>query len=124
VATCSPGSGAVGSDSIFRLLPRETRSAIKRMMFVEPDARCTLSDLLHGRGHGGGLVCRCGGKECGGGLNTPPNEQDHEVDADEVDDGDEWLRNIVPCSQQDGRPTCGHSHIKVMAEEKLKRRFF
>ena len=40
-------SGA--ADSIFRLLPRETRSALSRMMAVEPSMRCTLGDLLRGR---------------------------------------------------------------------------
>ncbi len=40
-------SGA--ADSIFRLLPRETRSALSRMMAVEPTLRCTLGDLLRGR---------------------------------------------------------------------------
>ncbi|SPO21304.1 related to HRK1 - Protein kinase with a role in ion homeostasis [Ustilago trichophora] len=40
-------SGA--ADSIFRLLPRETRSALSRMMAVEPSLRCTLGDLLRGR---------------------------------------------------------------------------
>ncbi|KAE8230314.1 hypothetical protein CF326_g4691 [Tilletia indica] len=40
-------SGA--ADSIFRLLPRETRSALSRMMAVEPSMRCTFGDLLRGR---------------------------------------------------------------------------
>lgn len=40
-------SGA--ADSIFRLLPREARSALSRMMAVEPSMRCTLGDLLRGR---------------------------------------------------------------------------
>ncbi|EPQ29113.1 uncharacterized protein PFL1_03401 [Pseudozyma flocculosa PF-1] len=40
-------SGA--ADSIFRLLPRETRSALSRMMAVEPSMRCTLGELLRGR---------------------------------------------------------------------------
>ncbi|PWN51978.1 Pkinase-domain-containing protein [Violaceomyces palustris] len=40
-------SGA--ADSIFRLLPRETRSALSRMMAIEPSMRCTLGDLLRGR---------------------------------------------------------------------------
>ncbi|KAG8690115.1 serine/threonine protein kinase, partial [Ceratobasidium sp. 395] len=43
-ATFSAG----GPDSIFRLLPRETRSAIRRMMFIEPSARCTIGGVLHG----------------------------------------------------------------------------
>lgn len=45
VATYTSGA----ADSIFRLLPRETRSALSRMMAVEPALRCTLGDLLRGR---------------------------------------------------------------------------
>lgn len=45
-------SGA--ADSIFRLLPRETRSALTRMMAVEPSLRCTLGDLLRGKRHSEG----------------------------------------------------------------------
>ncbi|KAJ7582886.1 kinase-like domain-containing protein [Mycena floridula] len=48
-----------GAESIFRLLPRETRSALRRMLHVEPKGRCTLSDLLEGRGRGGRLLCGC-----------------------------------------------------------------
>ncbi len=48
-----------GSESIFRLLPRETRPALRRMLFVEPASRCTLTDLLKGRGKTSGLLCGC-----------------------------------------------------------------
>jgi len=110
-----------GADSIFRLLPRESRNAIRRMMFIEPSARCTLSDLLHGTGKSSGLVCGCGGVECGGGLNTPPNED--VTEGEEGDDGDEWLKNIRVCSSEQGQ--AGHSHTMAMAEEKQhKRKFF
>lgn len=115
------------TDSIFRLLPRESRNAIRRMMYIEPGGRCTLSDLLHGHGKGGGLVCRCGGAECGGGLNTPPDDDEHYYAGDE-DDGlqgpDEWLCNIVCCSHP-GADRKHHSHIQVMTDEKAtKKRFF
>ena len=36
------------ADSIFRLLPRETRSCLTRMLTIEPSIRCTLADLLRG----------------------------------------------------------------------------
>ncbi|KAJ3866454.1 other/HAL protein kinase [Lentinula novae-zelandiae] len=48
-----------GAESIFRLLPRETRPALRRMLHVEPGARCTLTDLLKGRGKHGNLLCGC-----------------------------------------------------------------
>ena len=117
------GSGA-GADSIFRLLPRESRSAIRRMMYVEPESRCTLSDLLRGRGKPDGLVCQCRGRECGGGLNTPPGEEHVCVDEGEKDEGDEWLRGIEACSAVKGS-TPTHTHIKVVVDDKPhKKRFF
>ncbi|KAF9069899.1 hypothetical protein BDP27DRAFT_663925 [Rhodocollybia butyracea] len=48
-----------GAESIFRLLPRETRPALRRMLHVEPSARCTLTDLLKGRGKHSNLLCGC-----------------------------------------------------------------
>ncbi|RXW23823.1 hypothetical protein EST38_g1989 [Candolleomyces aberdarensis] len=48
-----------GAETIFRLLPREARPALRRMLHVEPTARCTLTDLLKGRGKTSGLLCGC-----------------------------------------------------------------
>ena len=119
VATYTGG----GADSIFRLLPRESRAAVRRMMFIEPRARCTLSDLLRGKGKPSGLVCQCGGDKCGGGLNTPPGEAEADEWADEADEGDEWLRSIETCSTAGAPPK--HTHIKVVVDEKQhKKRFF
>ncbi|KAG8861148.1 serine/threonine protein kinase [Tulasnella sp. 330] len=121
--------GVAGPESIFRLLPRETRSAIRRMMFIEPSARCTISDLLSGTGKKGGLMCRCGGKECGGGLNTPPSEPKEDEDEDEddgecdTDDGDVWLKSIIPCSHG-GQSSPVHTHIKVAVDEKAAKKRF
>jgi len=112
-----------GAESIFRLLPRETRPALRRMLFVEPTARCTLTDLLKGRGKTSGLLCGCQGRGSNG-VDTPPGGfcEDHDCDPDEEDDGDEWLKSIVPCA--DGVPA-KHVHIKVATDEKQhKRRFF
>ncbi|KAF7984030.1 hypothetical protein HWV62_17543 [Athelia sp. TMB] len=120
-AATSHGGGA---ESIFRLLPRETRPALRRMLFVEPTARCTLTDLLKGRGKTSGLLCGCHGHGGQNGSVTPPESYcaDHDCDPDEEDDGDEWLKSIVPCSD-DHKPT--HVHIKPVIEEKAsKRRFF
>ena len=114
------------SESIFRLLPRETRECIKHMMHIEPTGRCTLSDLLVGTGKAGGLVCKCGGLECGGEMN---NHRDDTADgvgecgavAGE-DDGDQWLKDIVTCARTDCKPS--HTHIRIALEETKTKRFF
>jgi serine/threonine protein kinase len=102
------------SESIFRLLPRETRNALKKMMHVEPTGRCTLSDLLVGTGKSKGLVCKCGGDICGGDLNKHKDCDPVE----EEDDGDDWVKAIVPCSVAGSTPD--HYHTKPQLEEKKK----
>lgn len=106
-----------GAESIFRLLPREARPAIQRMMFVEPSARCTLTDLLKGKGRSGDLLCGCNSHD-----KNSPRCADHDNEPEEEDDGDAWLQSIVTCgSGCDPR----HSHIKVTVDEKSqKKRFF
>lgn len=106
-----------GAESIFRLLPRETRPALRRMLFVEPSARCTLTDLLKGRGKGSRLLCGCEPSLCG--------EVDC-VDHDgEEDEGDEWLKSIQSCSDLKRGERAAHVHVKVTVNEKQgKRRFF
>ena len=127
-ASVATHNGCLGStDSIFLLLPRETRPAIRRMLFVEPEARCTLTDLLKGRGKTSGLLCGChrhSGDPSSHGIDTLPGVcQDHDLSADEEDDGDAWLKGIMPCSTPEVKPE--HMHIKVTVEEKAnKRRFF
>lgn len=114
-----------GAESIFRLLPRETRPALRRMLFVEPTARCTLTDLLKGKGKTSGILCGCHKASGNSGVDTPPGGhcEDHDCDPEEEDDGDEWLKSIVPCSHEGVTPN--HMHIKVAIEEaKGKRRFF
>lgn len=116
-----------GSESIFRLLPRETRPALRRMLFVEPSLRCTLTDLLKGRGKTSGLLCGCSKDKLGvdaAGSHRSGYCVDHDdCDPDEEDDGDEWLKSIVPCSRPGVVP--GHLHIKVAVDEKQgKRKFF
>ena len=122
---------AGGSESIFRLLPREARPALRRMLFVEPTLRCTLTDLLKGRGKTSGLLCGCQTDKSAGanGNAASPSSSfsvghcvDHD-DCDEEDDGDEWLKSIEPCSQPGTVPK--HVHIKAAVEEKQgKRKFF
>jgi len=123
-----------GAESILRLLPRETRSALRRMLYIDPSRRATLGELLRGRGKPSGLVCRCGGKECGGRLNNSPGHS--EPTEDDEDDGEEWLSTIRPCSYakiaaienihcDDCEPSPAHTHTKVAVAEKAhKKRFF
>jgi hypothetical protein len=121
VTTFSSG----GAESIFRLLPRESRPALRRMLFVEPSARCTLTDLLKGKGKSSGLLCGCHAVPGNSGVNTPPGGHcvDHDCSPEDEDEGDEWLKSIRPCSAPDHIPD--HVHIKVAVEEgKHKRRFF
>ena len=111
-----------GAESIFRLLPRETRPALRRMLYVEPSGRCTLTDLLKGRGKASGLLCGCHNY---GGVNTPPGKtcEDHDCDPEDEDEGDDWLKNLGVCSHKGVSPT--HVHIKVAVDEKPhKKRFF
>ncbi|KAJ7273626.1 hypothetical protein B0H12DRAFT_1228459 [Mycena haematopus] len=115
-----------GAESIFRLLPRETRPALRRMLYLEPSARCTLTDLLKGRGKSSSLLCGCHIHADGTtGVDSPEGEPcaDHDCDPEEEDDGDEWLKSIEPCSREGVVPK--HMHIKVtVAEKQGKRRFF
>ncbi|GAA5855208.1 hypothetical protein JCM8547_008985 [Rhodosporidiobolus lusitaniae] len=79
-------SGA--ADSIFRLLPRETRSCLTRMLTIEPTIRCTLADLLRG----------------GEGDDVNPGRKD------------EWLPTISPCIYWKGMPANladRHEHTKI-----------
>ena len=107
-----------GAESIFRLLPREARPALQRMMFVEPSARCTLTDLLYGKGRSNDLLCGCNSHD-----KNSPKCTDHDHAPEEEDDGDEWLKSIVTCAP--GRPG-PHTHINVHVEDNKspKKRLF
>jgi serine/threonine protein kinase len=106
-----------GAESIFRLLPRETRPAIQRMMFVEPSARCTLTDLLRGKGRSGDLLCGCNSHD-----KDSPRCVDHEQDPEDADNGDAWLKSIETCG---GDEPCKHAHVRVAVDDKSpKKRFF
>jgi serine/threonine protein kinase len=111
-----------GAESIFRLLPRESRSAIMRMLAVEPTIRCTLSDLLKGRGHDD-QMCPCGSADCGGNISVPPAELTG-VSLDEEDKGDEWIQNIECCSHLKNGQKANHSHITVAEEKPMKKKLF
>ena len=90
------------------------------MMYIEPSARCTLTDLLKGKGKSGDLLCGCNSHDKDG-----PRCQDHMDDAEDEDEGDDWLRSIKPCSELAEGKMSQHSHIKVAVDEKAhKKRFF
>jgi serine/threonine protein kinase len=103
-----------GAESIFRLLPREARPAIRRMLFVEPAGRCTLSDLLKGRGKRSDFLCGCAAarERAKRGDDTADTTTciDHSWAPEEEDDGDEWMKDIAPCSA-DASPR--HEHIRL-----------
>jgi hypothetical protein len=98
------------------------------MLFIEPTGRCTLTDLLKGRGKTSNLLCGC---RMGGDISEEEDDAytaghcvDHD-DHDEADedDGDEWLKGIEACSIPGVVPL--HVHIKVAVDEKQgKKRFF
>lgn len=117
VATFNAG----GADSIFRLLPRECRPALSRMLAVEPSLRVTLSELLRGGKERDGLHCECGANDCG---HTPEQHKQYNETHD-VYDGDEWLQNITCCSHPNAN-IYHHDHIKVQSEEQasLKKKLF
>lgn len=82
------------ADSIFRLLPRETRNCLTRMMTVDPKIRCSFADLLRG------------------------GEKGFE-DEDEID---HWLAGIKPCvgfgshRKKETDPDW-HTHNLIQSEE-------
>lgn len=120
VATYTSGA----ADSIFRLLPRETRSALSRMMAVEPNLRCTLGDLLRGRRFSDidsplartPVMSRSNSSDALNLLNDPAHANDAGLSSlnrnnaavntagmpaefeDDDDNGDEWLRSIRTCA--------------------------
>ena len=119
------GSAAI----VFRLLPRETRACIKRMMHIEPTGRCTLSDLLVGTGKVDVLMCKRGGVLCGGEVNKHRDEAAGAADGadgcggiEEEDDGDEWLKAVPTCARTECEPD--HTHVKIPLEETKAKRFF
>jgi hypothetical protein len=90
------------------------------MLAVEPSIRCTLSDLLYGHGYDD-QMCSCGAADCSGGVCYIPQAitgVDHKDD-----DGDHWIQNIECCSHNPGKPV-NHKHIKVVQEEKPKKKLF
>lgn len=137
-------SGA--ADSIFRLLPRETRSALSRMMAVEPSLRCTLGDLLRGRRFSDAdspltrtpVMSRTNSRDGLSGLGSHGGAAQDPVLAtlnrklpaefeDDDDEGDQWLRSITSCAtlHVEGRlQAADHPHVKLQTEEAKKKHGF
>ncbi|UZJ51088.1 hypothetical protein CBS101457_000408 [Exobasidium rhododendri] len=143
-------SGA--ADSIFRLLPRETRSALSRMMAVEPSLRCTLGDLLRGRRFSetdspltrtpvmsrtnsiDGLDKLTSQSAAKSGVTMPSHIHEgdsglhslnHSEFEDDDDTGDDWLKGIKTCAHivSDGKgQKSDHPHVKVVSSEEAKRK--
>ncbi|KAJ3720567.1 kinase-like domain-containing protein [Lentinula raphanica] len=141
----STGPGAQ-SQSLFLLLPQETRPTLKRMLHLDPSTRCTLTDLLRGRGKHDNLLCGCpgsgtdgggGGRELGQNTGSSVDGDEavnstsstagtrlstvhqpdcvyHDCEPGEEDDGDPWVRSIVPCSAPGVKPD--HEHVKVESD--------
>ncbi|KAH0827067.1 Pkinase-domain-containing protein [Lanmaoa asiatica] len=113
-------------NSVFRLLPRETRPALRRMLCFDPKARTTMGQLLWGRSGGDGIIALEEGEKCGCEKDPESEEDDHDDrDSDEGYDedlGDPWVRDIDACTEREV-PT--HVHVRIPADEKTnKKRFF
>lgn len=122
-------------NSVFRLLPRETRPALRRMLCFDPKARTTMGQLLWGRGGGDGIIALEEGEKCG--CERDPGSEDNDSDGDEDDHnddgqdsdeeydedlGDAWVGDIDTCTEKTV-PT--HVHVRIPADEKSsKKRFF
>ncbi|KAF8136721.1 Pkinase-domain-containing protein [Boletus edulis] len=117
-------------NSVFRLLPRETRSALRRMLCFDPKARTTMGQLLWGRCGGDGIIALEEGEKCGCERHRE-TEQGHDSDQDDNDQdsdeeydedlGDSWIRDIETCTGQHA-PT--HVHVRIPSDEKTSKRLF
>ncbi|KAF8350785.1 hypothetical protein F5887DRAFT_317589 [Amanita rubescens] len=89
------------------------------MLFVEPSGRCTLSDLLKGKGKMSDLLCGCAAARARTKPGNVPDTSgcaDHNWDPEEEDDGDEWLKSIGTCSV----PSQLRQHINISKSKSKK----
>jgi len=98
-------------------------------MHLDPAQRCTLTDLLKGRGKHPDLLCGCRSEANSiKGVDTPPSFECEDHKLGEEDDGDDWLKSIYYCSKDPNPPPIPgqyHEHTKIMVDEKQhKKRFF
>ncbi|KIN95112.1 hypothetical protein M404DRAFT_332298 [Pisolithus tinctorius Marx 270] len=130
-------------NSIFRLLPRETRPALRRMLCFDPRARATMGELLFGRKHAPGVFALDEGDKCY--CEEDSESSDHEEDSSAVEDDeaandeteedlddsdpedeesdeyDSWIRSIEVCTC-DGPPK--HVHVRIADEKAGRKKFF
>ncbi|OJA14850.1 hypothetical protein AZE42_00793 [Rhizopogon vesiculosus] len=110
-------------NSIFRLLPRETRPALRRMLCVDPAMRTTMGELLWGRRGSGAIVALAEGEECVCEVESE-EEEDQEGNEDDEwpeddEDGDEWVRSIETCTESGGpkhRPEGSLEGVALLAD--------
>lgn len=127
-------------NSIFRLLPREARPALRRMLCFDPRARTTMGELLFGKKRVPGVFALDEGDKCwceedsesssdeedrsvveGDETTSDDTEEDvddSEPEDEELDEGDSWIQSIEVCTG-DGPPK--HMHVKI-ADEKVGRK--
>ncbi|KAL4077039.1 hypothetical protein V8B97DRAFT_2021678 [Scleroderma yunnanense] len=139
-------------NSIFRLLPREARPALRRMLCFDPRARTTMGELLYGRKGMPGVVALDEGEQCyctseeesdvngeatsgeddtdsgaDGGIGEEDAAEDADCDSDredtEGDEGDPWVHSIDVCSCR-GDESQKHVHVKIADEKAGRRRLF
>ena len=114
-------------NSIFRLLPRETRPALRRMLCVDPAMRTTMGALLWGRRGSNAIVALADGEECACENGEFESEEEQQYDEDDEwpeddEDGDEWARSIETCTES-GTPK--HVHVRIQSEAKgFRKKFF
>ncbi|TIA93167.1 hypothetical protein E3P99_00303 [Wallemia hederae] len=92
-----------GTDSIFRLLPRESRDCLRRMICPEPKRRSTLNELLRG---GEEVLLATDGLDLYGDLSRPGNNASDKMDSN----SDKWLRSLESCAI---KPSSTHTHTVV-----------
>lgn len=127
-------------NSIFRLLPREARPALRRMLCFDPRARTTMGELLFGKKHVPGVFALDEGDKCwceedsessndeadrsvidGDEAAIEEDDDDSEPEDEELDEGDSWIHSIEVCTD-DGPPK--HMHVKIADEKNGRKKFF
>lgn len=105
-----------GSDSIFRLLPREARDCLRRMICPEPKRRSTLNELLRG---GEEFLNATGGLDLYGDLSKPDSDSLDNSSGCSDDTSDKWLQSLDSCAI---KPSSSHSHTVVDTSAESKQR--
>ncbi|TIB13997.1 hypothetical protein E3P77_00559 [Wallemia ichthyophaga] len=97
------------SDSMFKLLPREARDCLQRMICPEPKRRSTLNELLRG---GEEILDATEGLDLYGELSKPDSESADQRARRSDYVSDKWLQSLDSCAI---RPSSNHTHTVVEA---------